>query len=75
MISLEDKEMDKLKKELEVLKSWGIEGMPVNTVLKLIKGEEVTLRFPLGEQITVITSTPTTLTLVGVQKNTIGDIQ
>ena len=62
--------MNKLKEESEVLKSWGIE-----RVLRLIKGEEVTLRFPLGEQITVISSTPTDLIPVGVQKNTVGDIQ
>ena len=37
VISLEDKEMDKLKKELEVLKSWGIESVPVDKVLSMIK--------------------------------------
>lgn len=57
--------MDKLKEELEVLKSWGIESIPVDKVLSMIEREEVTLRFPLGEQSTVITSTPTDLTPVG----------
>lgn len=65
MTSLEDEEMDKLKEELEVLKSWGIESVPVDKVLRLIKGEEVTFRFPLGEQSTVIPSTPTDLIPVG----------
>ena len=37
MISLEDEEMDKLRKELEVLKSWGIESIPVDKVLSMIK--------------------------------------
>lgn len=57
--------MDRLRKDLETLKSWGIESVPVDKVLSLIKGEEVTFRFPLGEQSTVILSTPTTLTPVG----------
>ena len=65
MISLEDKEMDKLKKELEVLKSWGIESIPIDKVLSLIEGEDVTLRFPLGKRSTVISSAPTDLTPVG----------
>lgn len=37
VISLEDNEMDKLKKELEVLKSWGIESIPVDKVLSMIE--------------------------------------
>ena len=37
VISLEDEEMDKLRKELEVLKSWGIESIPVDKVLSMIK--------------------------------------
>ena len=57
--------MDKLKGDLEVLKSWGIESIPVDKVLSLIKGEEVTFRFPLGEQSTLIPSTPTDLIPVG----------
>lgn len=65
VISLEDEEMDKLKKELEVLKSWGIESIPVVKILSMIEREEVTLRFPLGKQSTVIPSTPTDLTPVG----------
>ena len=65
VISLEDEEMDKLKKELEVLKSWGIESIPVVKILSMIEREEVTLRSPLGEQSTVIPSTPTDLTPVG----------
>ena len=65
VISLEDKKMDKLKEELEVLKSWGIESIPVDKVLSMIEREEVTLRFPLGEQSTVIPSTSTDLTPVG----------
>ena len=40
--------MDKLKGDSEVLKSWGIESIPVDKVLSLIKGEGVTVRFPLG---------------------------
>ena len=65
VISLEDEEMDKLKEELEVLKSWGIESIPVVKILSMIEREEVTLRSPLGEQSTVIPSTPTDLTPVG----------
>lgn len=57
--------MDKLREELEVLKSWGIESISVDKVLSLIKGEEVTFRFPLGEQSTVIPSTHTDLIPVG----------
>ena len=41
--------MNNLKKELEVLKSWGIESIPIDKVLSLIEGEEVTFKFPLGE--------------------------
>ena len=52
--------MNKLKKELEVLKSWGIENIPVDKVLSMIEGEEVTLGFPLGEQSTVIPNVITT---------------
>ena len=37
VISLEDKEMDKLKKELEVLKSWGFETVPIDKVLEMIE--------------------------------------
>lgn len=65
VISLEDKEMDKLKKELEVLKSWGIESVPVDKVLGMIEGEEVTFRFPLGEQSTVISSAIVDVSPVG----------
>lgn len=42
VISLEDKEMDKLKKELEVLKSRGIESIPVDKVLSMIERTEDT---------------------------------
>lgn len=42
VISLEDNEMDKLKKELEVLKSWGIESIPVDKVLSMIERTEDT---------------------------------
>ena len=42
VIILEDKEMDKLKKELEVLKSWGIESIPVDKVLSMIERTEDT---------------------------------
>ena len=38
--------MDRLRKDLETLKSWGIESIPVDKVLSMIKGEEVTFRFP-----------------------------
>ena len=65
VISLEDEEMDKLKEELEVLKSWGIESIPMDKVLSLIKGEDVTLRFPLEDQITVIPSEISTTAPVG----------
>lgn len=65
VISLEGKEMDKLKKELEVLKSWGIESVPVDKVLSMIEGEEVTFRFPLGEQSTVISSAIVDVSPVG----------
>ena len=57
--------MNNLKKELEVLKSWGIESIPIDKVLSLIEGEDVTLRFPLGDQITVIRSGITTTASVG----------
>ena len=57
--------MNNLKKELEVLKSWGIESIPIDKVLSLIEGEDVTLRFPLGDQITVIPSEITTTASVG----------
>ena len=40
VISLEDKEMDKLKKELEVLRSWGIESISVDKVLSMIEKAE-----------------------------------
>ena len=57
--------MNNLKKDLEVLKSWGIESIPIDKVLSLIEGEDVTLRFPLGDQITVIPSGITTTASVG----------
>ena len=65
--------MDKLKEDLEVLKSWGVESIPVDKVLSLIKGEEVTFRFPLGEQSTVIPSTPTATDL-GTQAQTSSEV-
>ena len=65
--------MDKLKEDLEVLKSWGIESVPVDKVLGLIKGEEVIFRFPLGEQSTVIPSTPTATDL-GTQAQTSSEV-
>lgn len=40
VISLEDREMNKLKEELEVLKSWGIESIPVDKVLDMVKESE-----------------------------------
>ncbi len=40
VISLEDKEMDKLKKELEVLRSRGIESISVDKVLSMIEKAE-----------------------------------
>lgn len=57
--------MNNLKKELEVLKSWGIESIPIDKVLSMIEGEDVTLRFPLEDQITVIPSEITTTASVG----------
>lgn len=65
VISLEDEEMDKLKEELEVLKSWGIESISVDKVLSMIEREDVTLRFPSGEQSTVIPSVIPTTAPVG----------
>ena len=40
VISLEDMEMNKLKEELEVLKSWGIENISVDKVLDMVKESE-----------------------------------
>ena len=57
--------MNNLKKELEVLKSWGIESIPIDKVLSLIEGEEVTFKFPLGEQSTVISSAIVDVSPVG----------
>ena len=57
--------MNKVRKELEVLKSWGIESIPIDKILSLIEGKDVTLRFPLGDQITVIPSDITTTAPVG----------
>lgn len=65
VISLEDKEMDKLKKELEVLKSWGFETVSIDKVLSMIEGEEVTFRFPLGEQDTKVSSAIVDVSPVG----------
>ena len=47
--SSEDKEMNKLKKELEVLKSWGIESIPVDKVLSMIDEVEVNEDVITGE--------------------------
>lgn len=57
--------MNKLKKELEVLKSWGIESIPVDKVLSMIEGEEVTFRFPFGGQVTKVTSAIINVSPVG----------
>lgn len=57
--------MNNLKKELEVLKSWGIESISIDKVLSMIEGEDVTLRFPLGEQSTVISSAIVDVSPVG----------
>ena len=37
MISLKDKEMNKIKKELEMLKSWGFETVCIDKVLEMIE--------------------------------------
>ena len=37
MIGLKDKEMNKIKKELEILKSWGIESVPVDKLMSMIE--------------------------------------
>ena len=42
MISLKDKEMNKIKKELEMLKSWGFETVPIDKVLEMIERAECT---------------------------------
>ena len=57
--------MNKIEKELEVLKSWGIESIPMDKVLSLIEGDDVTLSFPFGDQITVIPREITTTAPVG----------
>ena len=57
--------MNNLKKDLEVLRSWGIESISVDKVLSMIEGEEVTFRFPLGEQSTVISSAIVDVSPVG----------
>lgn len=40
VICLKDKEMDRVRKELEVLKSWGIESISVDKVLDMVKESE-----------------------------------
>lgn len=47
--SSEDKEMNRLKKELEVLKSWGIESIPVDKILSMIDEVEVNENALTGE--------------------------
>ena len=41
VISLEDKEMNKIKKELEMLKSWGFETVCIDKVLEMIEQADV----------------------------------
>ena len=66
VISLEDEEMDKLRKELEVLKSWGIESIPVDKVLDMVKESEGGKdEIKIDVLFEGIPSTPTDLTPVG----------
>ena len=66
MISLEDMEMNKLKEELEVLKSWGIESIPVDKVLDMVKESEGGKdEIKIDVLFEGIPSTPTDLTPVG----------
>ena len=66
MISLEDREMNKLKEELEVLKSWGIENISVDKVLNMVKESEGGKdEIKIDVLFEGIPSTPTDLTPVG----------
>ena len=66
VISLEDMEMNKLKEELEVLKSWGIESIPVDKVLDMVKESEGGKdEIKIDVLFEGIPSTPTDLTPVG----------
>ena len=66
MISLEDEEMDKLREELEVLKSWGIESVSVDKVLDMVKESEGGKdEIKIDVLFEGIPSTPTDLTPVG----------
>ena len=53
-----DKLMNKVKKELEVLKSWGIERVPVDKVLNMIKevkdGSKIS---PMGQHMETLSKT------------------
>ena len=48
--------MDKLKKDLEVLKSWGVESIPVDKILSMIEKEESGSRISLKGQDTKASS-------------------
>ena len=66
MISLGDEEMNKLRKELEVLKSWGIESISVDKVLDMIKESEGGKdEIKIDVLFEGISSTPTDLIPVG----------
>ena len=66
VISLEDREMDKLREELEVLKSWGIESVSVDKVLDMVKESEGGKdEIKIDVLFEGIPSTPTDLTPVG----------
>ena len=66
VISLEGKEMSKLREELEVLKSWGIESIPVDKVLDMVKESEGGKdEIKIDVLFEGIPSTPTDLTPVG----------
>ena len=66
VISLEGKEMDRLREELEVLKSWGIESIPVDKVLDMVKESEGGKdEIKIDVLFEGIPSTPTDLTPVG----------
>ena len=66
VISLEGKEMSKLREELEVLKSWGIESVSVDKVLDMVKESEGGKdEIKIDVLFEGIPSTPTDLTPVG----------
>ena len=57
--------MDKLKKDLEVLKSWGIESVPVDKILSMIEKAESGSKISLKEQDTEASSAIADVSPVG----------